>query len=158
MSSKICLKDACASMSFMSSQSSSWFSLGFPANVSVLILDATGAIWRFRTLSHCGDVKRWTMVKEDRSSSFGEIVGSWVEMMTRAPRWRCNRMVESNDSVKVEASSEESMYLCASSNATTLPTRGSFSRKMLRQILKMLQATLDVMQGHERSTIVRAPG
>lgn len=46
----------------------------------------TPAKWDLRAASQLGDVKRWTMVMELRSRSAGEIVGSWVAMMTRVAR------------------------------------------------------------------------
>lgn len=52
-----------------------------------------------RARSHSGEVKRWTMVTEHKSRSLGEMVGSWVEMMIRAARWRWSRMVTSRFSV-----------------------------------------------------------
>lgn len=73
--------------------------------------------------------------------------------------------MERRVAVRVSASGDEEAlaevevglerYLCASSRAMTLPMGLRVSRKMLRQVLKRAQAAAGVMQGHERSMIVR---
>jgi len=49
-------------------------------------------------------------VKEQRSRRAGETVGSWVEIKTRAPRWRCRRIEERRVFVRFVASVVEFMY------------------------------------------------
>ena len=65
---------------------------------------------RRRTLNHSGLVKRWIIVIEQRSISRGDIVGSWLEMITRAPKWRCWRMIERRDSVSALEAGVSVMY------------------------------------------------
>lgn len=47
---------------------------------------------------------------EHRSMRRGDMVGSWVEMMIRVPRWRCWRMMFRNVSVRAFAASVLVMY------------------------------------------------
>ncbi len=94
---------------------------------------------------------------EQRSSSFGDIVGSCVETITRVPMWRWRRMVERRDSVKRAHSAVSVIYLCASSRATIRPIFASCSRNRLRQILKSAQAVSAVMHGQDKSMIVNDP-
>ena len=49
-------------------------------------------------------------MKEQRSRSAGDMVGSCVEMKTRAPRWRWRRIEERRVLVKFVASVVEFMY------------------------------------------------
>ena len=59
-----------------------------PADALAKCFVEAAARWPLSACSHSGDVNRWTIVMEHRSSSDLEMVGSWVEMMMRAPRWR----------------------------------------------------------------------
>jgi hypothetical protein len=59
------------------------------------------ARWAERALIHAGEVNRCTKVIEQRSRSLGEIVGSWVAMMTRVAKCRCWRITLRSDSVKI---------------------------------------------------------
>lgn len=71
---------------------------------------SSAAKWERKQRSQSGDVKRCTIVMEHRSSSFGEIDGSWVEMKARVPRWRWSRIDDKRVLVKVEASDPAFMY------------------------------------------------
>jgi hypothetical protein len=61
-------------------------------------------------------------VTEHRLRRSLEIVGSWVEIRIRAPRWRCSLTVERRVSVKLRASIESFIYwmLSAAMNETKL--------------------------------------
>jgi hypothetical protein len=76
----------------------------------LVLFVAAAAKWPFKLRSHSGEVKRWAMVTEQRSSSAVDIVGSCVEIMMRQPRWRWSRMTESNVSVRANASGELFRY------------------------------------------------
>ena len=70
---------------------SPFFWLSFSGKAAVAFVEENGlseapAMWFFNMRSHSGDVKRWTIVTEHRLSNVVEIVGSWVEMITRAAR------------------------------------------------------------------------
>lgn len=45
--------------------------------------------------------------------SRGDMVGSWLEMMTRAPKWRCWRIMERSDSVRTLEAGVSVMYYCS---------------------------------------------
>lgn len=64
----------------------------------------------FKKLSHSGDENRWHSVKEHRSRSLVEMVGSWVEIKMRAPRCRCWRIVDRIVSVNFTAAAVPVMY------------------------------------------------
>lgn len=127
--------------------------VALPPFLAVTQLEAPARCF-LRTCNHSGDVKRCTMVTEHKSSNRGEIVGSCVEMKTRAPRCRWRRIIESRDSVKVWHSALSVMYLWASSKATTRPISVFCSRNRLKQMLKSEHAVSAVTHGHDKSTIV----
>lgn len=60
-------------------------------------------------LNQSGDVNRWTRVKEQRSRSLGEIVGSCVAMMIRHALCRCRRMADNKASVSLAAPEDSPM-------------------------------------------------
>lgn len=56
-----------------------------------------------------GDVKRWTSVKEHRSRSFGEMVGSCVAIIILHPLCRWRRITDNKESVSFEAPMDSTM-------------------------------------------------
>lgn len=80
---------------------------------SVLSIEAP-AMCPLMALNQAGEVKRWTMVALQRSRRDGETVGSCVAITTRAPRWRCWRMIDRSVSVNSPASEDSAVrnYIC----------------------------------------------
>lgn len=116
------------------------------------------ARWFFRLPSQLGDVKRCTTVTEQRSRSFGEIVGSCVAMTIRAPRCLWRRIVDKSESVRVWLSALSVMNLWASSRAITRPMSSEgCSRNKFRQMLNSEHADSAVTQGQDKSTMVNCP-
>lgn len=67
---------------------------------------AAGTRCAFIVLNQSGDVNRWTRVKEHRSRSLGDIVGSCVAIIIRHPLCRWRRITDNKDSVSLEAPEE----------------------------------------------------
>ena len=78
-----------------------WMSICSSTSLWVLVdvSKEAAARWFLRTCSQSGEVNRWTKVKEQRSRSLGDIVGSWVAMITRQARCLWRRTAVINDSV-----------------------------------------------------------
>ena len=85
------------------------FKICWKISSGFLFSPSTG-ICRRRTVNHSGLVKRWTTVIEHKSIKRGDIVGSWVEIITRTPKCRCCRITENNDSVSALEADESLMY------------------------------------------------
>lgn len=60
-------------------------------------------------LNQSGDVNRWTRVKEQRSRSLGDIVGSCVAIITLHALCRWSRITDSKESVSLDAPEESAM-------------------------------------------------
>jgi len=83
--------------------------------------DEAPARWSLRAANHSGEVKRWTNVIEQRSSNLGEIVGSWVAMMTLTPLCRCSRIAVRRLLVNTSEAELWCMnYLCQSVTSSQL--------------------------------------
>lgn len=115
------------------------------------------------------------MIIEQRSIRRGDMVGSCVDIMTRAPWWRCSRITVRSLSVRaleagvfviyyVRMSSylRDSVHpmqgtLWASSTAISFPTVGFDSKYIPMQILNKVQAVFASTKGQDKSTIVILP-
>lgn len=129
-----------------------------------------------RTLNHSGLVKRWTTVMEHKSISCEDMVGSWVEMITRTPKCRCCQITERSDSVRAFEPGVSVMYytpsclcstkwgvryqcgikhtLCTSLIVMILPVVKPDPRYKSMLMLNNTHAIWASTKGHDRSMIV----